>query len=95
MSIGYLTRLHVNLIDMRNMPDNEYKWILHTKDHFTKFSWAYPLASNEAEDVAEQLLRQFHSFGTPCILESNKDKQFVDDVIRVGSLPCVFLGILQ
>ncbi|CAF4507119.1 unnamed protein product, partial [Didymodactylos carnosus] len=72
----------MGLIDMRSMPDDEYKWILHTKDHFSKFSWAYPLKLKEAEPVAAKLLQQFYSFGAPRILQSDNGKEFVAKVIK-------------
>jgi hypothetical protein len=76
----------MDLVDMRSVPDGEYKWILHTKDHFTKFSWAYPLQSKEAEPVAEKLLQQFYLFGVPRILQSDNGKEFVAKVIKVIAL---------
>ncbi|CAF3516230.1 unnamed protein product [Rotaria sp. Silwood1] len=72
----------MDLIDMRSIGDGEYKWILHTKDHFTKFSWCYPLKTKEAEPVAEKLLQQFYLFGAPRILQSDNGKEFVAKVIR-------------
>ena len=95
VSIGYLTRLQMDLIDMRSIPDGEYKWILHAKDHFTKFCWAYPLKSNEAESVAEKLLQQFYSFGTPRFLQSDYRKEFMAKVIKVLSLPFCFDCTIQ
>ncbi|CAF1596916.1 unnamed protein product [Didymodactylos carnosus] len=38
VSIGFLTRLEIDLIDLRTRPDGDYKWILHCRDHFSKFS---------------------------------------------------------
>lgn len=84
MSIGYLTRVQMDLIDMRSIQDGEFQWILHTKDHFSKFSWAYPLCSKEAQPVAEKLLQQFYSFGVPKILQSDNGKEFVAKVIKVS-----------
>ncbi|CAF4318463.1 unnamed protein product [Rotaria magnacalcarata] len=63
--MGYLTRLQMDFIDMRNVQDGKYKWILHTMDHFTKFSWAYSLKSKEVKSIADKLLEQFYSFGAP------------------------------
>ncbi|CAF1570775.1 unnamed protein product [Rotaria magnacalcarata] len=82
VSIGYFTRLQVDLIDMRSIPNGEYKWILHAKDHFTKFLWTYPLQSKEAEPVAQKFLQQFYSFGAPRILQSDNGKEFVAKVIK-------------
>ena len=78
----------MDLIDMRSMPDGEYKWILHTKDHFTKFSWAYPLKTKEAESVAEKLLQQFYLFGASRILQSDNGKEFVAKIIKVLTPSC-------
>ncbi|CAM4843984.1 unnamed protein product, partial [Rotaria magnacalcarata] len=83
VSYEYLTRLQIDLIDMQNMTDGEYKWILHTKDHFTKFSWAYPLICNDTKSIAEKLLQQFYLFGLPQILQSVHGKQFVAKVIKI------------
>jgi hypothetical protein len=82
-SVGYLTRIQIELIDMRCSPDGTFKWILHVKDHSSKFSWAYPLESEDAESVAEKLLNQFYSFGAPLILQSNNGNEFVARVIKV------------
>ena len=90
VSIGYLTRLQMDLIDMRNIQDGEYKWILHIKDLFTKFSWAYPLKSNETAAIAKELLQQFCLFGAPCVLQCASGNEFVAKVLQVGSLPFYF-----
>lgn len=73
----------MDLIDMRSMQDGAYQWILHTKDHFSKYSWCYALRSKEAEGVAEKLLQQFYQFGVPRILQSDNGKEFVAKVIKV------------
>jgi hypothetical protein len=90
VSSGYLTRIHIDLIDMRSIADGGYKWILHTKDDFTTFSWAYPLQSREVNAIAEKLLQQFTSFGVPQILQSDNQKEFVTEVIKVLVL-CYYL----
>jgi len=45
-------RVQIDLIDMRADPDGEYQCILHIRDHFSKFSCAYPLKSKESMEVA-------------------------------------------
>jgi hypothetical protein len=70
---------------MTDRPDGLFKWILYIKDRFSKFVWAYPLESKEVECVAEKLLSQFYIFGPPCILQSDKGKAFVAQVIKVCS----------
>lgn len=75
----------MSLIDMGNHPDGKFKWILRVKDHFSKFSWAYPLESKEIESVAEKLLNQFYTFGPSRILQSDNGKEFVAQIIKVCS----------
>lgn len=75
--------MHVDLIDMRCHPDGMLNWILHVRDHFSRFSWAYPLESNEPKLVAKKLLNQFYSFGVPRVLQSGHGKEFVARVIEV------------
>ncbi|CAF4430872.1 unnamed protein product, partial [Didymodactylos carnosus] len=56
ISLGVMTRLQIDLIDMRTRPDVVsvdvvYCWILHCIDHFSKFTWAYPLENKSAKEV--------------------------------------------
>jgi hypothetical protein len=77
VSIGFLTRLQVDLIDMRSLQYDGYSFIMHCKDHFTKFSWLYALPSKEASGVAINLRNLFYTFGPPKILQSDNGKEFV------------------
>ena len=45
----------MDLIDMRHEADGKYKWILHVKDHFSKFSGLAALEKKEAAAVADYL----------------------------------------
>lgn len=77
LSVGFLTRLQVDLIDMRSVEHNGFKFIMHVKDHFTKFSWLFALPSKEANNVATHLRNIFYTFGPPKILQSDNGKEFV------------------
>ena len=66
---------------MRSMEYNNFKWIFHAKDHFSKYSWLYPLKSKEAINVAETLKSIFYQFGPPRILQSDNGREFVARVI--------------
>ena len=46
-----LGRVQADLIDMRTKPDGEHVWILHLKDHFSKFSMLYALTSKRASEI--------------------------------------------
>ncbi|CAF4559174.1 unnamed protein product, partial [Didymodactylos carnosus] len=76
VSLGFLTRLQIALIDLRTRPDGEFKWILHARDHFSKFSWGYALQTKEAKNVAEHLTSLFYQFGPCKILQSDNGKEF-------------------
>ncbi|CAF3908277.1 unnamed protein product [Rotaria sp. Silwood1] len=67
---------------MRTRPDGEYQWILHCRDHFSKFSWAFPMKRKEARFVAEHLASVFYQFGPCKILQSDNGKEFTANVIK-------------
>ncbi|CAM4979039.1 unnamed protein product [Rotaria socialis] len=75
-SYEYLNRLQMNVLDMQNMSDGEYKWILYMRDRFTKCSWAYPLKSNEMEPITEKLLQQYYFFAISQALQSVHRREF-------------------
>ena len=92
ISLGFLTRCQVDLIDMSSRSDQDFKWIFHMRDHFSKFSWAYPLVSKRASRVAERLVDIFSLFGPPKILQSDNGKEFVATVIK--ELANVWKGLI-
>ncbi|CAF1544076.1 unnamed protein product [Rotaria sordida] len=73
--------MQIDLIDMRTVEHNGFKWIFHAKDHFSKYSWLYPLVTKEAINVAETLKSIFYQFGPPRILQSDNGREFVAKVI--------------
>ena len=82
ISVGFLTRLQIDLIDFRSRPDNQYKWILHCQCHYSKFSLGFALESKEAGPVSACLLELFHLF-RPCkILQSDNSREFTATVIK-------------
>jgi hypothetical protein len=71
-----LERVHIDLVDMRPEPDRQYKWILHVQDHFSKYSWLYPLESKQAEEVADAIALFIGAFGAPKILQCDSEREF-------------------
>ena len=69
-------RIQVDLIDFRNEPDNIYHWILHIKDHFSKYCQLYPLANKEAKTVANAMTYWLSAFGPPSIVQSDNGREF-------------------
>ncbi|XP_046581445.1 KRAB-A domain-containing protein 2-like [Haliotis rubra] len=82
ISLGFLTRVQIDLIDMTSRPDSDFKWILHMRDHFSKFSWTHPLTSKRSGEVAEKLVQTFCLFGCPQIMQSDNGREFVSAVIN-------------
>ncbi|CAF3902852.1 unnamed protein product [Rotaria sp. Silwood1] len=86
ISLGVMTRVQIDLIDMRTRPDKispdiVYCWILNCIDHFSKFSWAYPLKNKTAAEVVTKLRELFFVFGPPRIIHIDNGREFVSSVI--------------
>ena len=65
------------------MPHNEQKWILYKVDHWSKFTFACPIPSKSARDVADVLQRHVLSlFGLLSILQSDNGHDFVNKLIE-------------
>lgn len=72
-----LQRVQIDLIDLRGTPDGDYNWILHIRDHYSKYSWLYPLKSKEASEVADRIVDWVASCGEPPhILQCDNGKEF-------------------
>ena len=77
------TYFYVDLIDLRHLPDGDYKWILHAIDHWTKFNFAFPLQSKEAESVAAIFITYFFPyFGIPKIFHTDNGREFANSIIE-------------
>ena len=69
-------RVQIDLIDMRYQPSHEYCWILHIKDHFSKYTQLYALPSKHAEGVAFWVAIFIGSFFPMKILQCDNGKEF-------------------
>ncbi|KFX88862.1 hypothetical protein V490_07367 [Pseudogymnoascus sp. VKM F-3557] len=61
---------------MRHEPSGQYKWILHIKDHFSKYTQLYPLKSKHAEPIAECFAQFIAAFLPPKIMQADNGKEF-------------------
>ncbi len=83
MTLQLLKNVQIDLIDMRHMPDNDQKWILHVVDHWSKFHFPFPLPSKSALSVAQALQRYvFPIIGLPRIIQSDNGQEFVNQLIE-------------
>jgi len=67
--------LQLDLIDFRHQPDApyspsgpKYHWVMHLKDHFSKFTQLYPLQVKSSAEVAMRMSEWINAFGLPTII---------------------------
>ena len=73
------------------MEVRKHNWILHMIDHFTKYSWLYPLKNKEAEDVLECLSQFCWQFGFPQKIHTDNGREFKNSLMS----QCCKNGIAQ
>lgn len=79
----FLSRIQVDLIDLNQIPDGEYKYICHVIDHFTKYHILFPLRSKTAAEVAYGLEERVLAYvGLPKIFHSDNGREFVNAVLK-------------
>jgi zinc finger BED domain-containing protein 5/7/8/9 len=81
-SSNFNSRMQIDLIDFRTLPDGEYKWILNAQDHCTKACWLKALTNKTAIEVARALIDIFGIFGAPLILQSDNGKEFRNSLVE-------------
>ena len=69
-------RVQINLINMRHEPSSQFKWILHIKDHFSKYTQLFPLKSKHAKPIAEAFAIFIAAFLPPKIMQADNGKEF-------------------
>jgi hypothetical protein len=61
---------------MSNHPDGQYKWILHAKDHYSKFSVLWPLEAKAADPIARCFHFWIGIFGKPGVVQCDNGAKF-------------------
>ncbi|XP_053612938.1 KRAB-A domain-containing protein 2-like [Plodia interpunctella] len=61
----------VDLIDFQSLPEGDFKWVLKYQDCSTKFLQLRPVRTDQASEIAVELVKIFLTFGPPNILVSN------------------------
>lgn len=68
---------------MEQQPDNNYRFIGHICDHFTKYRVLFGMTTKEPKEVATSLRRFYLAyFGLPKIIQSDNGTEFVDSIIK-------------
>ena len=79
----FLSRVQIDLIDMRHSMDGEYAYIGHFVDHFSKFNVLFPLKTKTADEVSTLLEERVLAYlGPPKIFHSDNGREFVNQLIR-------------
>jgi len=66
---------------MRSLSNNEYKYICHVYDHYSRFSWVRAIWQKETIEVAAYFFDLFTMFGPFSILHCNNGKEFTALII--------------
>lgn len=76
------SRSQIDIIDLQSDPDGDFHFIFNYQDHLTKFVTLRPLRTKTAEEVALVLLDVFTTFGTPCILQTDNGREFMNRLLE-------------
>lgn len=76
-------RVQMDLIDMRLENDHIYEWILHIKDHFSKYSFLRPLTGKGTRQVARELEYWIQLMGPPRIIQCDNGREFKGAVLHI------------
>jgi len=71
-----LELVQIDLIDMRATPHNGYHWILHIKDHFSRYTFLYALRDKTSAGVAACIAQWLGVVGIPRILQCDNGAEF-------------------
>jgi hypothetical protein len=61
---------------MRHELSGQFKWILHVKDHFSKYTQLYPLKSKHVEPIIDDFALFIIAFLPPKIIQYDNGKEF-------------------
>jgi len=85
VSHGFLDRLQMDLFDMQQTPggaSQQYRYVMHLVDHFTRFSVLRALENKEAESVLRVLEDVCALIGYPTILQSDNGTEFKNSLVQ-------------
>lgn len=79
----------MDLIDIRNQPDGDFKFILVYQDLLTKFVRLRSLKTKSAKEVALNLIQIFSETCAPKVLQTDNGREFrnelVEDILKIFS----------
>lgn len=69
-------RVQMDLMDFKNEESNGFKWIPHSKDHFSKLSILFALPDKALEGIAKHISTYIRFYGRPDIIQCDNGKEF-------------------
>jgi hypothetical protein len=76
ITVGFVVRGQVDLIDFQSMPDGDFQLLMNNIDHGIKKLLSIPLVAKRAASVALALLTIFTKEGPPSILQMDNGSKF-------------------
>eukprot|EP00741_Cyanophora_paradoxa_P000310 tig00000403_g301.t1 len=77
-----MDRLDCEDVEWFDHPTRRYRYVLHVRDHFSRFSILRPLEFKAAWCVAQALVEIFQVMGVPQVLHHDNGSEFVNRVVR-------------
>ena len=81
----FLSHIQFDLMDFRNLTcscGKNHQWLLHVIDHYSKFSWLFPLISKTSEQVLQSITQLFWQIGFPKKLHTDNGKEFKNENMK-------------
>jgi hypothetical protein len=76
VSSAILEHVQIHLVDYSRHQDLGYGYVLHIKDHFSKFTLLHPCLDKTAEAVQQQFEHWIGHFGVPKLVQSDNGGEF-------------------
>lgn len=73
--------VQADLIDMQTNLVGEYVWILHLKNHFSKFRMLYALTSKKTSEITFYINSFVQHLGVPSIPQRDNRKEIKDALL--------------
>ncbi len=81
-SYGIWSRIGIDLVDMSSLPDRDFKWIYHGKDHLSKFEFAVPLKTKTCFEVTQATRIMLYQYGACKYLQHDRGGEFTGREMR-------------
>lgn len=78
IALKVIKQVQIDPVDMRSQQDSHIMWILHIKEHFSKYTTLYAMPNKKASTVAKYIYMFILHCGIPDIIHHNNGTEFKD-----------------